>query len=76
MEVFEVTSQLVRTPHITDDSHQFLGLYSPFLFVTPTLSSLDPNGWHAVRPTLVAVPVLCDDDDDDDFTPDATWKAR
>jgi hypothetical protein len=49
-EVLEVTSHLVWTHQTTDDPCQLLGPRSSLLFATPTLSSLDPDVRHAVRP--------------------------
>jgi hypothetical protein len=48
VEVFEVTSHLVWTHQTTDHPRRLLG--PPSLFATPTRSSLDPDGRHAVWP--------------------------
>jgi hypothetical protein len=50
VEVLEVTSHLVWTHQTTDDPRQLLGPRSSLLFATPTISSLDPDVRHGVRP--------------------------
>jgi hypothetical protein len=50
VEVFELTSHLVWTHQTTDDLVCCRVLNLPSLFATPTLSSFDYDGRHAVRP--------------------------